>query len=990
MKQIIFLLVAALFPLGELAALPALHQSGVILNRIGKQESAKDATCWTTARMMEQFYSQLPLSEEAALLKIEILKGLASQLWNEAAARRSSCRISKEDMQGVLAPYISLVEETFSSPEGLQARLEYARITENWRILLSLFFQPDITNKKVLAPEALEIFGTTLTDITLLFLRLSSEEAKAVGHREVEPIDMKMALGKLPQRSSSLPSTKTPPSCPSLMLSNDELLELTQKNMSQKISSLQAWNKRAWKSELERKRREHDIALEFLAKVSPVALTPQAQSYVLDVVTRAVRYISKGYYPDRSNLMYEPSTLFNYHPVRKRDAKGMPSILQSDHVFNVTQELYPRITDIRGDVHLRLREKEGKSRKEEKILLEGTYLDAIRDTTLHWWILDKVWREEGALPLEPLAAELLAERTSEMIGAYLQIAEHGATKNAKTLNTFDVQLRVHRFRLLSPKRQQSETFAWKDGMSTREELQYFRNKTSQTVFSQLDCNPLSRNAAAVLQTGEFPDLSIQLHSGSGLAVGDINRDGFPDLFIGGTECNRLLLNKGNFVFEDVSEQLPNRSDLKSPRHALFSDLNGDALLDLLVVQSQHESKVWYQLKEGGFQDVTKRSRIRTNIGAHFASALDYDRDGDLDLFLGHYGKGNKPTIDGKNGVASQLYRNTGDGVFEDVTAQSGLHTTAWSLAGVSADMNGDGWGDIFLANDFGFDELFINNRDGTFTDIAHAYGVADRGNGMSATLGDLNHDRFPELFVSVIDMFNKNIGFVLPVPSTVVDLNDRIMKSSFSLAGNKYYQNAGGKHFLPVMEQLFPPIDYGWDWGALLFDVDNDGDQDFYVTNGWLDGTNVESQQNHLLIFEDGKFRHSYDKASQFYGMSRAVTSADLDNDGRLDLLVSNLFGPPTVLENNLRTKNNWISFDVFDDKRLPLGATVQIEVDGNKKGMQVLTAGSNYLTQVPDRLHFGLGGDTEVTALEILWPDGKQERRSGRWKAGKSYRIER
>ncbi|MCB0333302.1 MAG: VCBS repeat-containing protein, partial [Bdellovibrionales bacterium] len=704
-KSYIVLLFTLIIPFDSLLALPPLSQSTQILERIGKQESAKDATCWTTARMMEQFYSQLPLSEEAALLKIEILKSLANQIWNEAGALRSSCRISKKDMEEVLAPYVAQVNSTFSSPEGLQARSEYARITENWRVLLSLFYQTELKEKKVLASEALELFGTSLTDITLLFLHLSSREAKAAGHREVQPEDMKQALQKLPPARES--KSVLAETCPSISLAYEDLLAVTKQNVHQKISSLQSWNKRAWKSELERKRGEHDIALEFLAKVSPVPLTRKAQSYVLDAVMKAVRYISKGYYPERSNLMYEPLTLFNYHPIWDRSAQGKPLVLQSDHIFNVTQELFPRYTDIRGDVHLRLKAKHGEE-KDTNILLEGTYLDALRDTTLHWWIMDTVWSEEGALPLEPLAAELLAERTSEMIGAYLQIAALGVEKDTEPLNTFDIQLRVHRFHLLSPERPEQYVAQWKEGLSSEHKLQYFKDRTSETIFSQFDCNQLSREASKKLQAGEFPDLSIQLHSGSGIAVGDLNSDGLMDLFISGTNCNRLLYNKGNFVFEDKSESLPNRSKLQSARHPLFADFNGDGSLDLLVVQSNNPSQIWFQTGDGNFRDVTEESGIQSGTGAHFAVAFDYNRDGKLDLFLGHYGEGNNPALDGKNGVLSQLYQNVGQGKFKNVTQEAQLHTTAWSLAGVSADFNGDGWNDIFLANDFGFDELFLN------------------------------------------------------------------------------------------------------------------------------------------------------------------------------------------------------------------------------------------------------------------------------------------
>ncbi|MFT7623119.1 MAG: hypothetical protein ACI9WU_002296 [Myxococcota bacterium] len=247
-------------------------------------------------------------------------------------------------------------------------------------------------------------------------------------------------------------------------------------------------------------------------------------------------------------------------------------------------------------------------------------------------------------------------------------------------------------------------------------------------------------------------------------VGDIDADGFPDLYLGGEGLGRLYRNQGAEapgIFEDVTtlRGIPVVDDV---RQALFVDQGLDGDQDLILIRSGGASQVLLQAPDGQFASTP----LATHRGAHAATLLDADNDGDLDLYVGYYGSdscnrarctANLPSMDGRNGTANQLFIRQPDG---SLTADDQPGDTGWALAAAAADLNGDGHQDLYLANDFGPNALLLANGRGQFVDVGSARHVADRGSGMNVSLADVNDDGRWDLFVTNIDMFEKSVKVV--------------------------------------------------------------------------------------------------------------------------------------------------------------------------------------------------------------------------------------
>jgi hypothetical protein len=472
----------------------------------------------------------------------------------------------------------------------------------------------------------------------------------------------------------------------------------------------------------------------------------------------------------------------------------------------------------------------------------------------------------------------------------------------------------------------------------------------------------------------------------GVAAFDYDNDGRVDLFfangakqpslekVDGSYWNRLYRNRGGGAFEDVTEKAGVRGAGYSVA-AATADYDNDGFADLFVA-GVNRNLLYRNRGDGTFEDVTEKAGV-ANGGRWAVSAgwFDYDNDGRLDLLVVNYVKwdaAKEPFCgDAKagyrsychpkfyEGLPNALYRNRGDGTFEDVSERAGIARHIGKGMGVAfADYDGDGAVDAFVANDTVPNFLFHNERDGTFREVAMQAGVAMNDDGralssMGADFRDVDNDGRPDLFVTAL------INETFP-------LYRNLGKGLFA---DVTYATRVGAATIPLSG-----------WGAGAYDFDNDGRKDLFAACGDVqDNTETyssrKSRQMNLLLVggADGKYAASEVGAA---AMHRGAAFADFDGDGRVDVAVTALGRPATVLRNTSGVGNHWIAFRLTGTKsnRDGIGARVRVETSAGAQWNHVTTA-VGYASASEKVVRFGLGREARVKLVEVTWPSGVRTR---------------
>lgn len=511
--------------------------------------------------------------------------------------------------------------------------------------------------------------------------------------------------------------------------------------------------------------------------------------------------------------------------------------------------------------------------------------------------------------------------------------------------------------------------------------------------------------------------------GASVTVLDYDRDGRFDLYFttsdaGGQNC--LYRNRGDGTFEETAAAM-GVADLNQPgtgacMGSIAADYDNDGYPDLFIYR-WGRPELFHNVEGKKFERVTETAGLPSWTNANAACWLDYDRDGRLDLFVAGYWRDeidlwNLKTTEimpesfefAKNGGRKYLLRNLGEGRFEDVTEVAGIDSTRWTLGIVASDLDGNGYPDIVLANDYGVSEVYLNREGKRFDEVGYESGIGvTPKSGMSVSLGDALNEGRQALYVTNITE-----------PGNLVQGNNLWVQSEEASGSVPRYVNQAGS--LNVERG-------GWSWGARFGDLNNDGWLDLYLTNGYVSASPGKSywydygkiagglkgligdarfwppigdqslagfQQKCVWLNKGGDFTDvaaAVGTVDRYDG--RSVVFADLENRGVLDVVIANQNGPALLYRNTVAPGNGWVQFELTGgarpgreagrSNRSAVGAEVRLTWRQGtetipRRQVQTITAGDAYASQGMSRLHFGLGPAAEIEEATIVWPSGRTQ----------------
>jgi hypothetical protein len=565
-----------------------------------------------------------------------------------------------------------------------------------------------------------------------------------------------------------------------------------------------------------------------------------------------------------------------------------------------------------------------------------------------------------------------------------------------------------------------------------------REAQAPPLFNKLTPDQTGITFANTITTNDSVNFQTHtvLYNGGGVAIGDIDNDGLPDIFFtGNMVSSRLYRNKGNMEFEDITESAGVMTD-RWASGATMADLDNNGYLDIYVSVSgpewshveQRANLLFLNNGDRTFTEAAAAYRIDDTGFTTHAVFLDYDRDGYLDLFL----LGNSPEEFARGeatrrppGIKSQssasydeLYRNNGDGTFTNVSSEAGiLKELGFGLGVAVSDLNQDGWPDIYVSNDVTpSDVLYVNNGDGTFTDKAARWLKHTSLSGMGVDIADFNNDGWPDILQTDMmpeDLSSRKQNSGSMTYDRFVELRQRGYHYDYNV--NTLQLNGGvtrdGDVIFSDVSRLAGVAYTDWSWTALFGDYDNDGYKDIFITNGFPKAVTDFDYQTAMLGIrrmgdrEASKRRaleileklHSYELPNYMFrnegdltfsnktkqwgmdhpGFSYGAAHGDLNNDGRLDIVVNNLNAPAFIYENvqsaDDTTHYLQIVLEGEHPNRRGIGSTLVLVARGQKQHIYH-SPYRGYVSTMDDRVHFGLGRAGRVDSLEVIWPDGRSQ----------------
>ncbi|MGX1929904.1 VCBS repeat-containing protein [Flagellimonas sp. 2504JD4-2] len=513
-----------------------------------------------------------------------------------------------------------------------------------------------------------------------------------------------------------------------------------------------------------------------------------------------------------------------------------------------------------------------------------------------------------------------------------------------------------------------------------------------------------------------------IYMGGGVSAGDINNDGLVDLyFTGNMVPNKLYLNKGNLQFEDISEAAGVAGDSRWYTGTTMSDVNNDGLLDIYCSVGgkfgNKENQLFINNGDNTFTEKAAEYGINDPSNSVQSTFFDYDLDGDLDLYVANYPPTpfNAPNFYyafkqkfPKPLETDRLFKNE-DGKYVDVTEEAGLKTFGLSLSATVGDLNQDGWPDLYVSNDFSSpDYLYINNKNGTFSEQVKKTTKNNSFYGMGTDIADFNNDLLLDIMqVDMTAQINRR------AKANMASMNPELFWSTVNSGFHYQYMqntlqlNNGNLHdSLPDFSNIsrFAGVSStDWSWGPLFADLDNDGWKDLFISNGTRREINnrdyfkeiekkgipkdsmlakslaIPSEKIDNYVFRNNGdltlSRMNKEWGIEHKGFSNGCVYVDLDNDGDLEIVTNNIDDLASLFENKSAEQNNYttIEFKGPEKNVFGLGAKVTLFSNGISQ-YQEMTLTRGFQSSVAPRLHFGLGKAEKVDSIAIQWPDAKKQ----------------
>jgi hypothetical protein len=748
-----------------------------VVEQIGRLETEEDVVCWSSFCKLDNFIARKPHSPKAVLAKIHYMQILADRIWEKASLAAQGRRVTPKDLaftaefdfkdspmsmgRGAAETFREISSKDFS---------DYRTTSERWRILLSViqdaacglgFYRDRPVLLKPLTREAALELSAVVSSLSLEVLkeaaRIAFEEKILLVdgwcvHEAVKSIERRYGLeGRptpegaptteeydwvyplkvdvWPSPKDDAPTKSASSEAPRTPLGEREkefLHELTTKMIRQKIQSLKKHNKGAVEEDLE----------QFINSLSSIPVTSEAIRYLL-------RELEDFF------ILLNSATPGTRHSARLHEIEAYEKLNRAlPHSLLLNGDVVLTFGPERGSFREFLKTRREKGKAESKkatpsdittVTLIERDMDSMRDNAIHWKIMQDVWLAGKGRPLTPFAAEFISEAVSVLATYYLVEAEKLAKAENKPAIT-DKEL--------------SRLSGWKDRIlppEIRETLWDEKRALEKAALLKAHRGPLFKDVTQTSGIDFLHELNPKTLDISltrvgmpkfkvgGAAVGDMDGDGRLDVYLVSGKDNKLYKNRGDGTFLDVTEK-SGAGDASQGIYALFADVDGDGDLDLFIANAFGASRLLENDGKGHFTDITAKSAITAPPVPGMAFFFDFDKDGDLDVFVSGYGPWDKaisPTLSGRNGYPNKLFENLGSARFADVTEKAGLGDTGWAQAAAAFDFDQDGDEDIYVANDFGVNELFENRGDGTFRDISQRTLSYDRGHGM---LGRVRHE----------------------------------------------------------------------------------------------------------------------------------------------------------------------------------------------------------------------------------------------------------
>ncbi len=528
---------------------------------------------------------------------------------------------------------------------------------------------------------------------------------------------------------------------------------------------------------------------------------------------------------------------------------------------------------------------------------------------------------------------------------------------------------------------------------------------------------------------------IYSYNGGGVAAADFNNDGLEDLFFtSNTAENKLYLNKGNFSFEDITAQSGIKKRKGFDTGVSIVDINNDGFLDIYICRAgwftndeKYANMLYVNNGDLTFTEKAKKFGLDDKNRSIAATFFDYDKDGDIDVYIANSPKVSKDyksirdlkeiqenpqTLQLKG--SDRLYSNDGKGNFKDISLKAGiLPEIAFGLNPQIGDLNNDGWLDIYVNNDFNMpDFAYINNGDGTFTDKKETMFKHMSFYSMGGDIADINNDGLNDMIS--LDMSPEDyVRSKTTMAMTSISKFHEMVKKGYQ---HQYMHNTlqlnNGNGTFSEIASLSGISNTDWSWAPLFADFDLDGYQDLYITNGvYRDVMDKDAINNIMqIIREKGKkptpeeflkytqmlpqqkiknyfFKNNSnltfsDTSEEWVSanptFSNGAVYSDLDNDGDLDVVVNNINEEATILKNNAveQKKGQYVQFLLKGPENNRFGSGVIVNLsfaDGTKQTRQLITS-RGYLSSVTNKIHFGLKDSSIIKKVQIIWPDGKKQ----------------